>query len=112
MIGGFDSRQTRRLMERMGVNLEEVPGVEEVIIKTSNRDIVVKNASVSEIKTKGMRVFQVVGEVEERVREAPKFSDEDVVLVAQQAGVSREKALAALADSGGDLAKAILNLTT
>ena len=111
-MGGFDSRQTRRLMERMGVNLEEIPGVEEVIIKTPNRDIVVKNASVSEIKTKGMRVFQVVGEVEERIREAPKFSDEDVVLVAQQAGVSREKALAALADSGGDLAKAILNLTT
>jgi len=99
-------------MERMGVNLEEIPGVEEVIIKTPNRDIVVKNASVSEIKTKGMRVFQVVGEVEERIREPPNFSDEDVVLVAQQAGVSREKALAALADSGGDLAKAILNLTT
>ena len=113
MMGGFDSRQTRRMLERMGVNLEEVKGVEEVIIKTSSKDIIVKNASVSEIKSKGIRVFQVMGDqVEEKVKEAPKFTEEDVQLVAQQAGVSKEKALAALADSDGDLAKAILKLTT
>jgi nascent polypeptide-associated complex subunit alpha len=109
---GFDSRQTRRMLDRMGVNLEEIPEVEEVVIRTAKKNIVVKNASVSEIKTKGMRVFQVMGEVEEKVKETPKYTEEDVVLVSQQAGVSREKALAALNDCDGDLARAILKLTT
>jgi nascent polypeptide-associated complex subunit alpha len=42
----------------------------------------------------------------------PKFSDEDVMLVSQQAGVSKEAAIQALTDAKGDLAKAILSLTT
>lgn len=97
----------------MGLGLQEIPDVEEVIIKTSSKEIIIRNVSVSEIKTKDTRVFQVMGsEVEERAKELPKFSEEDVLLVAQQAGVSREKALAALMESDGDLAKAILSLTT
>jgi len=40
------------------------------------------------------------------------FSEEDVDLVSQQAGVSREKARSALIEAKGDLARAILLLTT
>ena len=40
------------------------------------------------------------------------FSEEDVDLVAQQAGVDREKARSALIEAKGDLARAILLLTT
>jgi nascent polypeptide-associated complex subunit alpha len=101
------------MLERMGVDLQEMPGVEEVIIRTSTKDIVIKDAGVSEMRVKGMRIFQVSGEdVEEKVREQPKFSEEDIMLVAQQANVSRERAIAALSESEGDLAKAILKLTS
>lgn len=110
-------RDMRRLLGRMGFEMKEVPGVEEVVIRTGDREIVVRNASVSEIAAKGLRMFQVVGEVEERVREVPKaeapsFTEEDVLLVAQQAGVSRETAEAALRECEGDLAKAIIKLTS
>lgn len=109
----FDNRQTRRLLERMGVNLEQIADVEEVIIRTVNKDIVVKGVSVAEMKGKGMHVFQVTGEdVEEIVREVPKFSEEDILLVSQQAGVSKEKAEQSLMDSDGDLAQAILKLSS
>ena len=108
-----DNRQTRRMLERMGINFEPIEDVQEVIIRTKNKDIVVKEASVSEIKAKGTRMFQVVGEnVEEVVREKPKFSEEDVLLVAQQTGVSNERARVALEESNGDLAQAILKLTS
>ena len=108
----LDTRKGRRLLERMGVDLKEIEGVEEVVIRTRQKDIIVKGASVAEVKVKDARMFQVSGEeVEERVREAPKFTLEDVLLVAQQAGVSKERAQTALEQSGGDLAKAILNLT-
>ena len=42
----------------------------------------------------------------------PVFSEEDVDLVAQQTGVDREKARKALIEAKGDLARAILLLTT
>ena len=35
----MDNRQTRRMLEKMGMNLEELPNVEEVIIKTKERSI-------------------------------------------------------------------------
>lgn len=101
------------MMERMGVDMNQIPDVEEVIIRTSSKDMIIKDASVSEIIAKGMRVFQVMGsDIEEVEREKPKFTEEDVLLVAQQAGVSKERAEAALEESGGDLAQAILSLST
>ena len=109
----FDNRQARRALDRLGVSMEEIPSVEEVIIRTADKDLVVKNASVSEMKGKGMRFFQVVGDdVEERLREKPKYSREDVLLVAQQANVSEARAEQALKDSNGDLAQAILTLNS
>ena len=106
-------RQTRRMLERMGVNLEPIPDVEEVIIKTSNKEMIIKNPSVSEIKAKGMRMFQVIGDVSEEImKEVPKFTEEDVLLVSQQAKVSKEVASLALTEAEGDLAKAILKLTS
>ncbi|MCP8318831.1 MAG: nascent polypeptide-associated complex protein [Candidatus Methylarchaceae archaeon HK01B] len=109
----ISDRQAKRMLDKMGVNLEPMPGVEEVIIRTGSKDLIIKNPNVSEIKAKGVRLFQVVGEIsEEKAREAPKFTEEDVLLVAQQANVSKEKAVVALNESDGDLARAILKLTS
>lgn len=108
----FDNRQTRRMLERMGVSMEQIEGVEEVVIRTADKDMVIKNANVSQMKMKGSLVFQVVGEdIEERLREKPKYTKEDVLLVAQQASVSEAKAEQALKDTNGDLAQAILRLS-
>lgn len=109
-LGG---RKNRRMLERMGLDMNQVPDVKEVIIRTSTKDLVVREANVSEINAKGMRVFQVMGnEVEEIEREKPKFTEEDVLLVAQQAGVSKERASVSLEENNGDLAQAILQLSS
>jgi len=92
--------------------MKEIPNVEEVIIKTTSKDIHILGASVSEVNAQGNRIFQVMGEVEEVERERKKFSEEDIVLVQQQANVSKEKAAAALEQSDGEVAKAILLLTS
>ena len=42
----------------------------------------------------------------------PVFSEQDVVLVAQQAGVDKKRARNALIEAKGDIARAILLLTT
>ncbi len=109
----FDNRQTRRMLERMGVSMEQIEAVEEVIIRMPDKDLVIKHASVSEMKMKGTRMFQVVGDdIEERMREKPKYTREDVLLVAQQASVSEAKAEQALKDTDGDLAQAVLRLSS
>lgn len=105
-------RNARRMMERMGINMKEVQDVEEVVIRTRSKDIYVRSPSVSEVLAQGNRIFQVMGEVEEVEREKKKFSEEDVLLVQQQANVNREKAEAALEESDGEVAKAILRLTS
>jgi nascent polypeptide-associated complex subunit alpha len=100
------------MLERMGVSMEQVEGVEEVIIRTAEKDLVIKGANVSEMKMKGSRMFQVIGEdVEERMREKPKYTREDVLLVSQQANVNEAVAEQALKDTDGDLAQAILRLS-
>lgn len=108
----MDNRNARRMMDRMGINLKEISGVEEVVIRAAGKEIHITNASVSEVNAQGNRVFQVSGDVEEVEVEKKSFSDDDVVLVQQQAGVSKEKALAALEESDGEVARAILKLTS
>lgn len=105
-------RQARRMMERMGIDLKEMPDVEEVIIRTASKEIHIHSPTVSEVNTQGNRIFQVAGEVEEVQLEKKAFNEEDVLLVQQQANVSREKAIAALEESDGEVARAILKLTS
>ncbi|MDA4128375.1 MAG: nascent polypeptide-associated complex protein [Thaumarchaeota archaeon] len=105
-------RQTRRMMERMGIDMKEIPDVEEVIIRTASKEIHVHNATVSEVNAQGNRIFQVAGEVEESQVEKETFNEEDILLVQQQASVTRERAVAALQESDGEVARAILKLTS
>jgi nascent polypeptide-associated complex subunit alpha len=84
-----------------------------VIIKTDKKEIIIAKPSVTEMKAKDNTIFQVIAEsYEEKEREVPVFSDEDLELVSQQASVSKEQAIEALTESKGDLARAILLLTT
>ena len=93
-MGFRDNRQSKRMLEKMGLNLEEMPNVDEVVIKT-----------------KGIDMYQIMGnDTEEILKEESKISEEDVLLVSQQANVSEEVARNALEESDGDLAQAILKL--
>ncbi len=112
----MNPRDARRMMQRMGMNMEGVDEVEEVIIRTPSKEIVIEAPEVAIVNVQGQKIFQVAGgKVSERApqRQAagPKISEEDVQLVAQQTGKSAEQARAALMESEGDLAKAILLLS-
>ncbi|MGH9910137.1 MAG: nascent polypeptide-associated complex protein [Nitrososphaerales archaeon] len=107
------NRQLRRMLDKMGLDMNELKDVEEVVIKTNSKEIIVKNPTVAELKSQDSIIYQVVGaDIEEKEREVPKFKEEDIMLVSQQAGVSKEVAIKALTDAQGDLARAILSLTT
>jgi len=111
MRGG--NREMRRMLDRMGLEMKDVQNVQEVIIKTDTKEIIINKPSVTEMKAKDNSIFQVIADsYEERELEVPVFSQEDITLVAQQANVSAEEATKALTEAKGDLARAILLLTT
>ncbi|MCK4404964.1 MAG: nascent polypeptide-associated complex protein [Hadesarchaea archaeon] len=105
----IDRRQMERAMRQMGVKMEELEGVREVVIKLADKDIVIPNAQVTRTEMAGQRSYQVSGQEFER---KPEFepNEDDLKLVMEQAGVDRAAAIQALEESGGDLARAILKL--
>jgi nascent polypeptide-associated complex subunit alpha len=111
MRGG--NREMRRMLDKMGLEMKDLGSIEEVIIKTETKELYLIKPQVIEMKGKDSTIFQVVAtNMEEKQRDIPVFKEEDVILVMQQATVSKEKAIQALIDSKGDMAQAILNLTT
>jgi nascent polypeptide-associated complex subunit alpha len=105
------NREMRRMLDKMGLDMKTMENVEEVIIKTETKELYLIKPQVIEMKGKDSTIFQVVAsDIEEKQREVPAFKEEDVILVMQQANVSREKAIQALTESKGDMAQAILSL--
>jgi len=101
------------MMQRMGMNMETVEDVKEVVIKTPSKEIIIEEPEVAILQVQGQRIYQVAGgKVTEKApeRKAPTVPEEDVRLVADQTGKSVDEARKALEESGGDLAKAILLL--
>lgn len=102
----------RRMLDRMGLDMKDMSSVEEVIIRTDTKEIFLKKPQVVEMKGKDSTIYQIVAtEIEECNRDVPSFKEEDIILVSQQANVSKEKAIIALTETKGDIAQAILNLT-
>ena len=107
------NREMRRMLDKMGLDMKTMDNVEEVIIKTDKKELYLVKPQVIEMKGKDSTIFQVIAaDIEEKQREVPSFKEEDIILVMQQANVSSEKAISALTESKGDMAQAILSLTT
>jgi nascent polypeptide-associated complex subunit alpha len=111
----MNPREAKRMMQRMGMSMDNVQDVTQVIIKTSSKDIIIEQPEVAILNMQGQKIFQVAGgTITEKTpeRAAPKLAiaEEDVQLVADQTGKSIEEARKALEECEGDLAKAILLL--
>ena len=103
----------RRMLDKMGLEMKDLGNIEEVIIKTETKELYLIKPQVVEMKGKDSTIFQVVAtDIEEKQREVPSLREEDIILVMQQANVTRERAIQALTDAKGDMAQAILHLTT
>ncbi len=103
----INPKQMKKMMKQMGIEMEEVEA-EEVIIRAKEEELVFKNPSVIKISAKGVETFQISGEYVSKERLV--ISEEDVRLVAEQAGVDEEEARKALEETKGDIAEALLKL--
>jgi len=106
-------RDAMRMMQKMGMKVDEVANVSQVIIRTDSKDIVIEAPSVTLVTVQGQAMYQIAGgQVSESAPQptSPAVREEDVQLVAQQTGKSLEEARNALTEASGDLAKAIIVL--
>jgi nascent polypeptide-associated complex subunit alpha len=106
-------REAKRMMQRMGMSMDSVADVEQVVIKTSSKEITIEAPEVAILEVQGQKIYQVTGgKITEKAaeRKPSGVAEEDVKLVADQTGKNMEEARKALEESGGDLAKAILLL--
>ncbi len=107
---GMNPRQMKKLMRQMGIKMEEIEGVDEVVIRMEGKEIVLKDPVVTVITAQGEKSYQIVPGAEE-VRALLQISEEDIRLVMEQTGVDHDTARKALEEADGDLAEAILQLT-
>lgn len=104
----LDSRKLQQMVRQMKV--EEVPATR-VVIETPTGNIVFDKPAVTAMQVPGAgKAYQVIGTPRTEGAEPPRFSEEDVSLVKEQADVSEDEAREALKAAGGDLAAAILRL--
>ena len=102
----INPKMLEQAMKKMGIKSEEIPA-EEVIIKTAEKELVVLNPQVTRVNMGGQESFQITGEITER--SASRFSEEDLKIIIEQTGVTKEEASKALEETG-DIADAILKL--
>jgi nascent polypeptide-associated complex subunit alpha len=106
----LNPKDIQKAMQRFGIQQQEVPA-SRVIIEQENKKIIFDSPKVSRVNMMGDDIFQISGDFkEEETDSQPEISEEDVETVMEQTGVEREKALNAIKESKGDLAKSILSL--
>jgi nascent polypeptide-associated complex subunit alpha len=113
---GMSPRKMKGMLKGMGIDINELEGVQEVIIRFPDKEMVIQHPSVAVMDAHGVRSYQISGELVERERSAPSqepslsIPDSDVELVASQTGAEPGAARAALMEAKGDLAAAIIKL--
>jgi len=121
--GGLDSRKMQQMMKQMGIDIDELDA-EEVIIRTSEEELVFTNPDVQRMDAQGQETYNIVGSPESRdagegSAELEAGDDEgdegipqeDIEMVADEAGVSQDEAREALEATGGMPLDAIEHLS-
>jgi len=95
-----------KMMKQMGINTKKVDATE-VIIKCSDKDIVISNPEITVIQMQGKNTYQVVGDESEKEKE--KFSKDDINMIKEQTGASEDEIKTSL-EKTNDIAESILEL--
>jgi len=110
MPGRFNPKQMNQMMKRLGINVKEINNVKEIIIRTDTKEYIFDNAEVTIMDAQGQKTYQITGRprIVDRKEEIP---EDDINLVAEQTGKSKDEAKKALEETKGDIAEAIMKLS-
>lgn len=104
----LDPNQLRGLMKNVGMDKMKA---NKVIIERDGKDIIIRNPQVMKVSMRGEESFQISGKVEKIEQGASKsYKEEDLELIMEKTGASKDEAEKALQENGGEVAKAIMEL--
>jgi|SRR3989344_3928265 len=106
MFGGIDPKKMQAMMKQMGIKQEEIPALR-VIIEKEDGKTIIENPNVQKVVMQGQESWQITGEARE---EKEAFSEQDIKMVMEKTGKSRDEVESSLEETG-DLAEAILRLS-
>lgn len=105
MFPNIDPKKMQAVMRQMGISQDEISAKRVLIEKEDGGKIIIGNPSVTKIKMQGQESFQITGKISDE-----DSSQDDIKVVMEKTGASKEQAKKALEDTG-DLAEAILKLS-
>ncbi len=127
--GGMNPRKMQQMMKQMGIDVTEIDAESVTITTTDGEALVFDAPEVTRMDAQGTQTYQIVGEPETKTAsadavgagdaagddvapgdDADDIPDDDITLVASQAGVSAAEAREALEAENGALAAAITRL--
>jgi len=104
--GGVNPKQMGQMMKRFGIKNAEIDAKEVIIILNNGKKLRIANPQVQSIEMQGNKTYTIAGkEIEEG-----GVPEEDIQMVAEQTGASKENAKKALEETNGDIAEAIMKL--
>ena len=106
MLPGMDPKNMSKMMKQMGIKTDDLDASKVTIELKDGGRLVVFEPSVVQIEMQGQKSFQISG----KVHEEQDAGEDDIKMVMEAAGVSREEAMNALRETGGDIAEAIIRL--
>ncbi|VVC01399.1 Nascent polypeptide-associated complex protein [uncultured archaeon] len=106
MMPGMDPKGMAKMMAQMGIKTEEIESTRVTIELKEGGRLVVFEPQVVQIDMKGQKSFQISG----KVTEDQEAGEDDIKMVMEAAKCSREEAVNALRETGGNIAEAILRL--
>ena len=106
MLPGMDPKQMSKMMKQMGIKSDELEATKVTIELKEGGKLVVFEPQVVQIEMKGEKSFQISG----KVSEEQDAGEDDIKMVMEAAGCSREEAQNTLKETGGDIAEAIIRL--
>ena len=82
-------KKMKGMLKNMGIDIDELEGVKEVVIRMADREIVIENATVAVMDAHGTRSYQISGDAQERplaegAEPSVEIPDTDIELVVAQ----------------------------
>jgi nascent polypeptide-associated complex subunit alpha len=105
MFGKPSPDKIEKMMKKLNLNVRQVEA-DVVIIKGKNKHIVISKPDIMIADMMGREVYQITGDVSESM----PISEEDIQMVMDKTGKSRETVVKKLEELDNDLAKAIMEL--
>lgn len=102
----MDMKNMGKMMKQMGIKTEELDASKVTIELKEGGRLVIFEPSVVQVEMQGNKSFQISG----KVQEENEAGEDDIKMVMEAAGCSREEAMNALRDTEGDIAEAIIKL--